>query len=76
MGYLFSHGLPSLFSASKSKLITEWDGEPVYNPYSLTTHDVNWMEIDANKKAKNYFEDKYGINWNTNKYPIENPFEK
>jgi RHS repeat-associated protein len=44
-GYLFSHGLPSLYSAMTS------EGEE--NAYSK--HSVFWTERDANNKAYDYF---------------------
>lgn len=61
-GYLFNVGLPSLFSAKKSKPI---DG---YAP--LTTHKLKWYERHANEKASDYFVKKDGADWNTNRFPI------
>lgn len=54
-GYLVSVGVPSLMSAINSKSLDD-------PPFS--THNFFWAEISANKKAKNYFENRYDISWN------------
>ena len=30
-----------------------------------------WFERRANKKAAKYFKDKYGIEWNYERYPVD-----
>ena len=63
-GYLFSVGVPSLFSAWKNRLIEN----------GLTTHRVKWYELSANRKAYKYFTSKYGdIDWEEDKYPFHYP---
>jgi len=60
-GYLFSVGIPSISSASKSKGVGYfYDSEE--NRVNVRSHSLSWMEIGANKKAKKYFE-KYGVTW-------------
>jgi RHS repeat-associated protein len=68
-GYLVSVGLPSAISIKKSKLITD---KP--NPNFFETHDIQWFERRANKKAEEYFRKNYKVSWNTNIYPIDYPF--
>ena len=64
-GYLISHGIPSLFDAKKSKPINKY----------LSTHDIFWVEIDANQKAKKYFEENENVDdWNELMYPVTYPF--
>jgi hypothetical protein len=64
-GYLVSVGVPSLFGAKNSKSL----GGDELNPYGLTTHNIKWYELRANKKASKYFGEKYGVLWNSNRYP-------
>ena len=64
-GYLISHGIPSLFDAKKSKPINKY----------LSTHDIFWVEIDANQKAKKHFEENENVDdWNELMYPVTYPF--
>ena len=59
--YLFSHGIPSFVDAMKS--------EPIKGT-SYKTHDFYWTEIDANKRAKKYFEENEGLErWPEEKNP-------
>ena len=60
LGYLFSVGVPSLISAMNSKRMNE-------PPFS--THSLSWMERSANRKAKEYFGDNYGVDWNQHYHP-------
>ncbi len=50
LGYLFSHGLPSLLSAFRNK-----NKKACHNGGSYKAHNVFWTEIDANEKAADYF---------------------
>ena len=61
LGYLFSVGVPSLISAMNSDVLD-------YPPFS--THRLSWMERSANRKAKEYFGENYGVDWNFRNYPI------
>ena len=60
LGYLFSVGVPSLISAMNSEKINE-------APFS--THRLSWMERSANRKAKEYFGENYGVDWNQYYHP-------
>ena len=62
--YLFSIGLPSLYSAITKDRI---DGPP------LSTHAYAGVEMDANRRAAKYFGEKYGVDWNA---PYNYPFKK
>jgi hypothetical protein len=62
--YLFSVGLPSLFSAITKDRISE-------PPFS--THAYAGVEMDANRRAAKYFGEKYGVDWNA---PYIYPFKK
>lgn len=53
-GYLTTVGIPSLFSARNSKVIST-------PPF--TTHRSNWMEKSANRKANSYFKKQYDKSW-------------
>ena len=55
--YLFSHGIPSFVDAIKSERI---EGA---NNKNYSTHDFYWTEIDANKRAKKYFEENEGLKY-------------
>ena len=55
--YLFSHGIPSFVDAIKSERI---EGT---NNKNYSTHDFYWTEIDANKRAKKYFEENEGLKY-------------
>jgi len=55
ISYLLAIGLPSLISAGTSKDLD-------VPPYS--THSRSWSEIRANKLAKDYFGNHYGVDWN------------
>ena len=48
--YLFEVGLPSLGSAMKASVEN-----------GISSHDRKWYEINANRLAKRYFEEKYGV---------------
>ena len=77
ISYLFAVGIPSAKSAKNSELITEWDGEEVFNIDDLTTHKIFWTEMRANRKAANYFEKHYGVtDWDFNfpQYPTRTPY--
>ena len=64
-GYLFSVGIPSLFSAKKSSRIPKTE---------LTTHGVKWYERRANQKAAKYFNKYKNISfWDETRYPITMP---
>ena len=65
LGYLFSVGVPSLISAMNSKRINE-------APFS--THRISWMERSANRKAKEYFGNNYGVDWNQSYVSISHPY--
>lgn len=56
LGYLFSVGVPSLISAMNSDVLDE-------PPFS--THRLSWMERSANRKAKEYFGENYGVDGGT-----------
>jgi hypothetical protein len=73
--YLPVIGLTSGISQALSKEISKWNGHYVMNFQQLTTHDVYWTELRANKRAAKYFKKHYDINWSDPKYPLENPFE-
>lgn len=60
LGYLFSVGVQSLISAATSEQLTT-------APFS--THANKWFERSANRKAKEYFGEKYGVDWNTKYVP-------
>ena len=63
-GYLVSVGIPSFFSAWQAEYIT---------PY-LTTHDIKWYEMSADRKAYKYFKSKHGItDWDEINYPFHYP---
>jgi hypothetical protein len=69
--YLFAVGIPSLISADNSKRISG------NNPNNLSTHDVYWTELRANRRAARYFRRHYGVNWSGilfDGYPLANPF--
>ena len=72
--YLTEVGIPSIFSANKSEVI---EGDDIYNPYKITTHKTAWFEMDANKRAANYFGEHNGVNWRDPNffyaYPIRMP---
>ena len=61
--YLFSIGLPSVYSAITKDRI---DGPP------LSTHAYAGVEMDANRRAAKYFGEKYGVDWNA---PYIYPYE-
>ena len=64
-GYLFSVGIPSVFSAKRSSRIPETE---------LTTHGVKWYERRANGKAVKYFDKYKNISfWDETRYPIKMP---
>ena len=52
-GYLIGYGIPSLISAKKSN-----NGE----------HHRFWTETSANRWARRYFDDRYGVVWNFDDY--------
>lgn len=66
LSYLFAIGLPSLISAKGSSII------PGKNPNNLTSHDVYWTEIRANRRAAKYFGKHYNVNWDFQKHPLNN----
>ncbi|NDW19892.1 hypothetical protein D0T53_13415, partial [Dysgonomonas sp. 216] len=75
-GYLFSHGIPSIISAGNSEFYSRIYDPEINDWRILTTHRINWMEIDANKKAEKYFRKRYGIDWSGNRYysyPLKKP---
>ena len=55
-GYLFSVGIPSVWSAYQNR------------KNQTDKHRFKWFEKNANKKAKEYFENKYNIDWNSSYY--------
>ena len=68
--YLFDVGIPSLLSA---------DHAQYYNVYKngryvgeVSTHELTSYEIDANKRAHNYFFGKTGFHWDYYSYPLYN----
>lgn len=64
-GYLFSHGIPSLYSA-----IINNNSKSFYRYKEHNAHRVFWTEIDASSKAADYFIKKgYLISWPYSKYP-------
>ena len=66
-GYLFSHGIPSLFN-----LWLKGDDSASYNGKTYDSHDVYWTEIDANEKAYEYFLRKgYLSDWKYSNYPLK-----
>ncbi|MDO5666028.1 MAG: hypothetical protein Q4G63_12345 [Bacteroidia bacterium] len=78
--YLFAIGVPSGISAlGDDNAIIKWNGKSVSNPYRLNKHDIHWAEMRANRLAKKYFENHYGINWEKDvypkRYPTKNPFK-
>lgn len=66
LGYLFSHGIPSIISAIKSK-----NKHETYKGNKYSKHNVFWTERDSNKKASVYFIDHgYIMSWLFVKYPL------
>ncbi len=64
-GYLFSHGIPSLLSANRNKGKRKKHGSDW-----LSAHHVFWTEIDANKKAADYFTSHgYLSTWDFSDFP-------
>lgn len=43
---------------------------PVPAIHEFSSHDFKSYEIDANKRAYNYFKNQKGFTWNTYKYPL------
>ena len=54
-GYLIGYGIPSLISAKKST-----NGE----------HDSFWTETSANRWARRYFDERYGVVWDFPRYDL------
>lgn len=70
--YLFAIGLPSLMSAWKSRYVMQViinEDEDV----SLSTHDLRWYEMNANRRAASYFDMEDKESWLINGYPWEYP---
>jgi len=69
LGYLFSVGIPSLLSAinrQKEKIIDKYGKE-----FEVSSHRIKSYEMNANRKAFEYFSKKYGITyWDEYKYPF------
>lgn len=51
LGYTFSHAIPSLISAARSK-----KRQMTYKGKNFKKHSVYWTERDANNKANDYFQ--------------------
>ena len=68
-GYLFSVGIPSLLSATnrqKEKIIDKYGKE-----FKVSSHRIKSYEMNANRKAFEYFSKKYGITyWDEHKNPF------
>ena len=58
LAYLPVVGIPSLISAMVSEQVS---GEPD----GVSTHGFFFSERRANKNAKKYFGENYGVDWNT-----------
>jgi RHS repeat-associated protein len=54
--YLLMIGVPSLHSAATSERLPN-------EPRGVTTHDFRWYEMRANRHAKKYFGEYYGVDW-------------
>lgn len=70
--YLFVIGLPSLMSAGSSRYVMRViinKNEDV----SLSTHDLRWYEMDANRRAASYFDMEDKESWLINGHPWEYP---
>ncbi len=58
--YLFVIGIPSLISAIRAKPL----------PGGITTHDLQWYEMQANRYAADYLQESFQADWT----PFEPPF--
>lgn len=72
-GYLFSVGIPSLVSAgitNKGKRVTITELN-INKPITISKHRTRWYERKANKKARDYFVNKYGVEWPYEEFPVD-----
>ncbi|MCQ2975735.1 MAG: RHS repeat-associated core domain-containing protein [Bacteroidales bacterium] len=58
--YLFSVGLPSLFSAKKSHIVKTIEYEGI--KYKISSHSKSWFEREASAYSRDYFGEKWTRN--------------
>jgi RHS repeat-associated protein len=58
LSYLFVIGIPSLVSAATYEQVPNEE-------IGVSTHDFRWYEMRANRHAKKYFGERYGVDWNS-----------
>lgn len=69
LAYLPVIGIPSVFSAKNSKMMSL--GGKHYSSHRLKSYEMN-----ASKRAKEYFEKHYNVKWKESEYPTHYPQTK
>lgn len=69
LAYLPVIGIPSVFSAKNSKMMLL--GDKHYSSHRLKSYEMN-----ASKRAKEYFEKHYNVKWKESEYPTHYPQTK